>query len=99
MNCKKCGQALATGIKFCPACGKKAPAPPKPKKVIDLNSKIGFSVSEAAAAVGVSAWLLYEEIKQQNIGCTMIRGRKVISRWALDEYLKRNEVPAREVAT
>ena len=98
MNCKKCNAALPEGAVFCTRCGKKAPPPLKEKKVIDLNSKLGFSAAEAAAAVGVSEWLIYEEIKIGNIGYTQLRGRKVIPRWSLEEYLKRHEKPAREVA-
>lgn len=99
MECKKCSSPLAEGASFCAKCGKKAPPPPKVKKIIDLNSKLGFSVAETAVAIGVSAWFIYEEIKQRNIGYTQLHGRKIIPRWALEEYLKKHEVPAREVAT
>jgi excisionase family DNA binding protein len=98
MLCKKCQAPLQLGAAFCGICGKKAPPPPKEKKVIDLSSKLGFSVAEAAAAVGVSTWFIYEEIKTEAIGHCKLHGRKVIPRWALDEYLRRHEIPAKEVA-
>lgn len=99
MNCKKCQAPLQEGAIFCGKCGKKAPPPPKEKKILNLNAKLGFSAAEAADAVGVSEWLIYEEIKVGNIGYTQLRGRKVIPRWSLEAYLKKNEIPAREVAT
>ncbi|HWR41397.1 MAG TPA: hypothetical protein VN611_18035 [Patescibacteria group bacterium] len=97
MKCTKCGGALAPEMKFCQSCGKKVPQQ-KPKKVIDLSGRLGFSVAEAALAVGVSSWLLYEEMKQGNITYSQLHGRKVIPKWALEEYIKRHEVPARAVS-
>jgi predicted amidophosphoribosyltransferase len=96
MECKKCHTVLTAGTSFCPKCGKKVPPPPKEKKPVDLNAKLGFSAAEAAAAVGVSVWFMYEEIKQGSISYCQLHGRKVISRWALEDYLRKNEVPAKE---
>ncbi len=95
MYCTKCMGNIPEGAKFCPVCGKKALVP-KPKKVIDIESKLGFSVAEAAAAVGVSSWFIYEEIKRGCIGYAKLHGRKVIPRWDLEKYLRQNEVLPRE---
>jgi len=98
MQCKKCETSLADNAKFRLACGKKV-TKPREKKVIDLNSRLGFSAAEAAAAIGVSTWFIYEEIKQGLLGCSILHGRKIIPRWTLEEYLRRHETPARvEVA-
>lgn len=94
MKCTKCMGEIPDQAKFCPVCGKKVVVP-KPKKTVQLNDKLSFSVAEAAAAVGVSNWFMYEEIKRGAIGYAKLHGRKVIPRWDLEGYLKKNEVPAR----
>lgn len=94
MQCKKCETILGQDAKFCLACGKKV-VKPREKKGIDFNSKLGFSAAEAAAAIGVSTWFIYEEIKRGLLGCSILHGRKIIPRWTLEEYLRSHETPVR----
>ncbi|MDU2064376.1 MAG: excisionase family DNA-binding protein [Sporomusaceae bacterium] len=94
MNCK-CGYELKAETKFCPNCGKKAPKPkkdPVPLTIIHTDSKLSFSVKEAAVAIGVSQFLIRELIKQGELQATMIRSRIVIRRATLEQYLKDHEV-------
>ena len=97
MRCLACKSALPEGAQFCPVCGRRAPKP-EPKVLPEKKpegGKLCYTVKEAARAIGVSAWLIYEEIKCGRLACVQLHGRKVVSRWALEGYVKAREVPAR----
>ena len=97
MRCLACKSALPEGAQFCPVCGRRAPKP-EPKMVSAKRPEGGrlcYTVKEAARSIGVSAWLIYEEIKCCKLACVQLHGRKVVSRWALEGYVKAREVPAK----
>lgn len=95
MTCNGCKSEIATGAKFCPNCGKKAPKPKvevAPLTIIHSDTKLAFSVREAAQATGVSTYLIREMIAQEKLPHVKINARIVIRREALENYLKANEV-------
>ena len=52
-----------------------------------INEKIGLSVSEAAALIGVSKSKMYEIIKRSDCNfAVMLGGRRLISRAKLQEW-------------
>lgn len=93
-----CGQVLPGGVKFCSACGKKARKPKQEKPIpaitfVKSDTKLAFSAKEAAAAIGISVYTVYELMKQGVIPYVQIgERRQVIRREALEAYLLKNEV-------
>ena len=55
---------------------------------------MGYSISEAAEALGIGASLMKEELYSGRVFYTKIGKRVVIPRWALEERLARPEPPA-----
>lgn len=51
-------------------------------------NKICYSVPEAAAAIGVSDWLIRQEVMQGKIAVCSIRGRRLIPRWEIERYVR-----------
>ena len=66
------------------------PERPARKKTPAPGSKLAYSVSEAAAALGVSEWYIRDEIGREQIAVSRARGRVIIPRWELIRYLKEN---------
>ena len=66
------------------------PERPPRKKTAAPGSKLAYSVSEAAAALGVSEWYIRDEIGREQIAVSRARGRVIIPRWELIRYLKEN---------
>ncbi|MBP2655700.1 MAG: Helix-turn-helix domain [Firmicutes bacterium] len=96
----KCGESIREGAKFCPNCGKKALKPKaevKPLTIIHTDSKLAFSVKEAAQAIGVSTFLIRELINQQKLRCVRLNSRILIRREVLEDYLMQNEVDVKAV--
>lgn len=96
----KCGVAIPEGAKFCPTCGKKAPKPknePQPLTIIHSDSKLAFSVKEAAQAIGVSTFLIREMIAQERLRCVRLNTRILIRREVLEDLLKQNETGTKAV--
>ncbi len=52
------------------------------------DSKLGYTVKEAADSLGISTWKLKEEMYQGRIRYIKIGTRVVIPRWALEERLR-----------
>ena len=52
------------------------------------DSKLGYSVKEAAQAIGIGVSKLKEEMYQGRIRYIKIGSRVVIPRWALEERLR-----------
>ena len=52
------------------------------------DSKLGYSVKEAAQCLSISVWKLKEEMYQGRIRYIKIGTRVVIPRWALEERLR-----------
>ena len=52
------------------------------------DSKLGYSVKEAAQCLSISVWKLKEEMYQGRIRYIKIGSRVVIPRWALEERLR-----------
>ena len=52
------------------------------------DSKLGYRVTEAAKAIGISEWKLKQEMYQGHIRYIKIGSRVVIPRWALEERLR-----------
>ena len=66
------------------------PERPARKKTAAPGTKLAYSVSEAAAALGVSEWYIRDEIGREQIAFSRARGRVIIPRWELIRYLKEN---------
>ena len=56
--------------------------------------KMGYSISEAAEALGIGVSLMKEELYNGRVFYTKIGKRVVIPHWALEEQLARPETPA-----
>jgi len=100
MQCTQCQNKIPDGSKFCSNCGKKAPKPKvevKPLTIIHTDSKLAFSVKEAAQAIGVSTFLIRELIAQQKLRCVRLNSRILIRREILENYLKQNEVEIKAI--
>lgn len=54
----------------------------------DAGDKLAYSVKEAAAAIGVSAWYIRDEMAQGHLAYSCPRGRQLIPRWELIRYLE-----------
>ena len=52
-----------------------------------MTERLAYTVKEAAAALGVSEWMVREEINQQRIYSVKMGARLLIPRWALEERL------------
>ena len=52
-----------------------------------MSERLAYSVREAAEVMGLSEWLIKEEVAQGRIRCVRFGRRVVIPRWALDERL------------
>ena len=53
-----------------------------------MTERLAYTVKEAAAALGVSEWMVREEIRQQRIHSVKMGARLLIPRWALDARLR-----------
>ncbi len=53
-----------------------------------MTERLAYTVKEAASALGVSEWMVREEIRQQRIYSVKMGARLLIPRWALDERLR-----------
>jgi len=62
----------------------------RPIDGVSSSNKLAYSVSEAAAALGVSEWYIRDEISHKMIAVSKARGRLIIPRWELVRYLKEN---------
>lgn len=52
-----------------------------------MTERLAYTVKEAATALGVSEWMVREEIRQQRIYSVKMGARLLIPRWALEERL------------
>ncbi len=52
-----------------------------------MTERLAYTVKEAAAALGVSEWMVREEINQKRIFSVKMGSRLLIPRWALEERL------------
>ena len=52
-----------------------------------MTERLAYTVKDAAAALGVSEWMVREEIRQQRIRSVKMGARLLIPRWALEERL------------
>ncbi len=52
-----------------------------------MTERLAYTVKEAAAALGVSEWMVREEINQKRIYSVKMGARLLIPRWALEERL------------
>ena len=55
------------------------------------DSKLAYTVEEAAKALSISPWLVREEMVQKRIKFVKICRRVVIPRWSLEERLRPTE--------
>jgi excisionase family DNA binding protein len=63
-----------------------------------MNDRLAFSVSECAAAIGISRSKLYEEIKEGRIQCVHIGKRTVITVDEAQAFLRRLADEQRQAA-
>ena len=66
------------------------------KQTINLNQKLAVSVDEACALAGVRRDLLYREINEGRLKTAKIKGRRLIRRQALEQWLKNQEAATDE---
>ena len=52
-----------------------------------MTERLAYTVKEAAAALGVSEWMVREEINQKRIHSVKMGARLLIPLWALQERL------------
>ncbi|MCY4554890.1 MAG: helix-turn-helix domain-containing protein [Chloroflexi bacterium] len=52
-----------------------------------MTERMAYTVREAATALGVSEWMVREEINQKRIYSIKMGARLLIPRWALEERL------------
>ena len=52
-----------------------------------MSERLAYSITEAAKALGISRWLMQEEIRQGRVQAVKIGRRTVVPRWALEERL------------
>ena len=66
-----------------------APTPEEQQQLKRLvpENKLAYNIKEAAAALGVSTWLVRAEIKRGGLHKTLVGGRILISCWELVRYL------------
>ena len=69
LQCRKCKLPAPALAKFCGHCGGRVCAPPPPPKQVkkkkmqfDIESRLSFSVGEAAELIGTSKGLIYETV-------------------------------------
>ena len=78
--------------------GKRKPLKQKGGKKMQTSEKIGLSVTEAAALIGISKSSMYQIIKRQDCPfAAMIGGRRLISRRRLQEWFDAQTGSGREV--
>ena len=66
------------------------------KQNINLNQKLEVSVDEACALAGVRRDLLYREINEGRLKTAKIKGRRLIRRQALEQWLEEQETATNE---
>lgn len=54
-----------------------------------MTDRLAYSVKEAAEALGVSEWIVREEIYRGRIFALNIGRRLIIPRWSLEDLLSR----------
>ena len=54
---------------------------------IHMTERIAYTVKEAAAALGVSEWMVREELSRKTLFSVKMGARLLIPRWALEERL------------
>ena len=52
-----------------------------------MNDKLAYPIAEAAAALSLSEWTLREMCYRGQIASRKVGRRRIIPRWALDEFL------------
>ena len=52
-----------------------------------MTERLAYTVKEAATALGVSEWMVREEVRQQRIHSVKMGARLLIPRWALEQRL------------
>lgn len=94
MKCAKCGQVLNAKAKFCPICGTAAPTEktkPVPQVIITARP-MAFDIETAGQMMGVSAGTVRNLIKKGLLAFSEpTDGRKVITAWEIERYLKARE--------
>ena len=58
--------------------------------------RICYSVREAAAALGISEWLMREECRQNKIFSIKVGGRTLVPLWALEQRAGKAQHPEDE---
>ena len=56
-----------------------------------MERQIAFSVPDAARLAGLGKSLLYEQIKQGKLRTFKVGNRRLVSRDALEEYIRQRE--------
>ncbi len=52
-----------------------------------MNDKLAYSIAEAAGAMSLSEWTVREMCYRGEIASRKVGRRRIIARWALDEFL------------
>jgi excisionase family DNA binding protein len=66
------------------------------KLQIDLNHKLALSITEACALAGVQRDSLYREINAGRLKTAKIKGRRLVRREALEQWLSDQEAATDE---
>ena len=66
------------------------------KTQVSLNKKLALSIAEACAMSGVQKDSLYREINAGRLKTAKIKGRRLIRRQALEQWLKNQEAATDE---